>query len=592
MHPQNINLFTYQMKNTIDYFSSILLGLTIVISVSGIPPEVFGHTRTSFIFGTSIMILLTSITAWNTFRKNIKLSWQDILCLYILTLYLIDFKHPGSLWNTGSYCLLILYITLRCLRQIHYTIIFSSCLCAAILLACWGYLQYFKYIPSNSQFFLLTGPFHNPAVLAIMLSLLLGVILNGLILFYSSLKKSYYFFIIIITTILFCLPILVLTYARAAYISLFISLLYCLYLRLPRPFSMKHLIRLGGVLLFIITTAGASYFLRPKSADGRLLIWKVSWQMIKDKPLTGFGKGGFAANYLYYQAEYMKSSASKEEKEVAGDTHLAFNEPLRMTVEYGVTGLLTYLAFCIWTLLPPKKKSFTTLICKSLVAGIVTWGMFAYPDQTYSLLTLWIINIAFILNKKKTIEPRTIRAKSRITMIAICFLATFLLSGRLWKQWQPYHNLYLHSQSPITEKDMEYPNPILQVKDKMKDDIGFCYAYCLFVQKNNLDTDVLPIIHYLEKNFPSPSLLMTKGDCLKKKNQWKEAESAYRLAANMMPSLQAPRGRLAFLYNETGRRKEALVIAHEILTEDVKVYGFDTFRLHRELKRIFEDEFK
>ena len=177
-------------------------------------------------------------------------------------------------------------------------------------------------------------------------------------------------------------------------------------------------------------------------------------------------------------------------------------------------------------------------------------------------------------------------------MIAICFLATFLLSGRLWKQWQPYHNLYLHSQSPITKKEMKYPNPILQVKDKMKDDIGFCYAYCLFVQKKNLDTDILPIIHYLEKNFPSPSLLMTKGDCLKKKNQWKEAESAYRLAANMMPSLQAPRGRLALLYNETGRRKEALAIAHEILTEDVKVYGFDTFRLHRELKRIFEDEFK
>lgn len=100
------------------------------------------------------------------------------------------------------------------------------------------------------------------------------------------------------------------------------------------------------------------------------------------------------------------------------------------------------------------------------------------------------------------------------------------------------------------------------------------------------------MIRFLEKNFPTPGLLMIKGDCLKKKNQWKEAENAYKLAADMMPSLQAPRGKLAFLYNETGRRKEALAIAHEILTEDVKVYGFDTFRLHRELKRIFEDEFK
>ena len=57
--------------------------------------------------------------------------------------------------------------------------------------------------------------------------------------------------------------------------------------------------------------------------------------MIKDAPLTGFGKGGFAANYLYYQAEYMKSSASAEERKLAGDTHLAFNEPLRITVEHG-----------------------------------------------------------------------------------------------------------------------------------------------------------------------------------------------------------------------------------------------------------------
>lgn len=145
-------LFT-SMKNTTDYFPSILLGLTIIISVSGIPSEVFGHARTSFIFGTSIMILLTCVSAWNAFRKNLKLSWPNILYLCALSLYLIDFKHPGSLFNTGSFCLLLLYATLICLRQIHYTTVFNSCLCAAVLLAGWGYLQYFKYLPSNSPFF-------------------------------------------------------------------------------------------------------------------------------------------------------------------------------------------------------------------------------------------------------------------------------------------------------------------------------------------------------------------------------------------------------------------------------------------------------
>lgn len=154
MHSRYSNVFLFtNMKNATDYFPSILLGVTIIISVSGIPSEVFGHARTSFIFGTSIMILLTCVSAWNTFRKNIKLSWPNILYLCVLSLYLIDFKHPGSLFNTGSFCLLLLYATLICLRQIHYTIIFNSCLCAAVLLAGWGYLQYFKCIPSNSPFF-------------------------------------------------------------------------------------------------------------------------------------------------------------------------------------------------------------------------------------------------------------------------------------------------------------------------------------------------------------------------------------------------------------------------------------------------------
>lgn len=591
MHSRYSNVFLFtNMKNATDYFPSILLGVTIIISVSGIPSEVFGHARTSFIFGTSIMILLTCVSAWNTFRKNIKPSWPNILYLCVLSLYLIDFKHPGSLFNTGSFCLLLLYATLICLRQIHYTIIFNSCLCAAVLLAGWGYLQYFKCIPSNSPFFLLTGPFHNPAILAIMLSLLLGIMLNGLILFYSSLKKSRFFHVIVITAIIFCLPVLALTYARAACISLFISILYCLYIRFPHPFCTKNVIRFGGILLFIVLSAGASYFLKPKSADGRLLIWKVSWRMIKDAPLTGFGKGGFAANYLYYQAEYMKSSASAEERKLAGDTHLAFNEPLRITVEHGAVGLLIYLAFIIRMLLPPKESHLVTLACKSLLTGVVTWGLFGYPDQIFPLLTLSVIGIACILNKNEKHVHTTNSVKNKVAAITLCCFATFLLSGRLWGQWQPYHNLYTCFKKN-TKRNVGCPNSILQFKDRLKDDIGFCYYYCQSVQKEHPDTD-LHMIRFLEKNFPTPGLLMIKGDCLKKKNQWKEAENAYKLAADMMPSLQAPRGKLAFLYNETGRRKEALAIAHEILTEDVKVYGFDTFRLHRELKRIFEDEFK
>ena len=67
------------------------------------------------------------------------------------------------------------------------------------------------------------------------------------------------------------------------------------------------------VLLFALGLL-ASYGLykyRPDSVDGRMLIGKVGLEMIKNKPLTGFGAGGFAANYMYYQARYLKEKGRK-----------------------------------------------------------------------------------------------------------------------------------------------------------------------------------------------------------------------------------------------------------------------------------------
>lgn len=97
------------------------------------------------------------------------------------------------------------------------------------------------------------------------------------------------------------------------------------------------------------------------------------------------------------------------------------------------------------------------------------------------------------------------------------------------------------------------------------------------------------VTSFLEKSFPTPGLWVMKGDYLKELGKNKEA---YTLASYMMPSLQTPRGKLAFLYNEIGRKKEAMEIAHNILTEDVKIYNFSTYDLHRDLKRIFEDNSK
>ena len=347
----------------------------------------------------------------------------------------------------------------------------------------------------------------------------------------------------------------------------------------------------GGIILCIIIAARTLYYLKPQSADGRLLIWKVSWQMIKDKPITGFGKGGFAANYLYYQAKYMDSPlASAKEKALAGNTHLAFNEPLRIAVEHGLFGLLIYLVLVIWLLIPPKKKNSISIICKSLLAGIITWGLFAYPDQVFSLLTFWVIGIALILNQFRTYYELPRNIYFQIAAIALYSFTIIFLSSQLLSRWQSYHKLYIHMSTNEYQTATEKRDMLISIKKEMESDISLFSLYYQAVRANSSDIELLYSIHFLESNFPSPGLLVVKGDFYAEKKEWKEAENAYKLAAAMMPSLQTPRGKLAFLYYKTERIEEARKIAYQILTEDIKVYGFDTFKLHRDLKNIFEDK--
>lgn len=580
------------MRNMANYLVSLLLGLLIILSVAGLPVEIFGYTKVFAVFsvaGISLIIVLLSTIAM---KKKIKITQLNIFYFLFLSFYLIDFSSLNNLWNVGFLCLLSLFVAICLLQHIHYTIIFKCSLCATVLLTSWGYMQYFQYIPSNSEHFLLTGPFHNPAVLAIMLSLLLGIVLNSIILFYNLLIKNKSFLILVVIIVIFCMPLFILTNARAAYLALFISILYSLYLRFG--VGRKKAIYLIGLLPLILISIGILYKLKPQSADGRLLVWKISCKMIQDKPLTGFGKGGFAANYLYYQADYMRSFASPAERDLAGSTHLAFNEPLRITVEYGVIGLIIYSLFVVWLLfLSPNKKSICILF-KSLLIGIVTWSMFGYPDQVFSVQTLWVVAIACYLNKiygsiYKHSTSNHIFPK--IVIVVMC-CASGVLSVKLWNKWTVYHELYICLKTHTIQQSSHYSNMLTLLRREITNDISVSYLYCQLSRIEHQKADFFYMSSFLEEHFPTPGLLIMKGDYLKEIGKWKEAEEAYKLASDMMPSLQIPCGKLAFLYNEIGRKEEAITIARNILTEDVKVYGFDTFNLHRDLNRIFEDELK
>ncbi|MEI3467661.1 MAG: O-antigen ligase family protein [Bacteroides intestinalis] len=103
---------------------------------------------------------------------------------------------------------------------------------------------------------------------------------------------------------------------------------------IPGPISRS------GIVPFLL---GAPYFLKKESADARLFIWKNSGQLLYTSPLTGSGVNTFASRYMYTQAEYFANHPDSPYKLKASDNSHAFNEYLRIIVEYGIIGLILLL---------------------------------------------------------------------------------------------------------------------------------------------------------------------------------------------------------------------------------------------------------
>lgn len=117
--------------------------------------------------------------------------------------------------------------------------------------------------------------------------------------------------------LLSAIPILIYTESRTAWFALIMSVILPYATRqIWGKYSIRKSVGGNGSNYFSSGLLIAFYTLKPISADGRLLIWKVGYGMIKDKPATGFGKGGFEANYLYYQAKYLLTENATEKKSI------------------------------------------------------------------------------------------------------------------------------------------------------------------------------------------------------------------------------------------------------------------------------------
>ena len=166
----------------------------------------------------------------------------------------------------------------------------------------------------------------------------------------------------------------------------------------------------SGTLLLIGLFIGLIY-LKPASASGRVLIWKVSAGLCKEHIIQGNGLGSFKADYMPEQAKYLSSSyADESDRILAGNTNHPFNEYLLLLIEQGLIGIALFLLSLIAVF--RSNVVFDTPALLTLVS-IAIFSCFSYPFK-YAFVWFMIIYCLASLNQRAVAQIGRASCRERV----------------------------------------------------------------------------------------------------------------------------------------------------------------------------------
>ena len=242
-----------------------------------------------------------------------------------------------------------------------------------------GFVQVTGLGLSKHTGFLVTGSFTNPGPYGGFIAILLSIL--GAYYFMNKDAEEWYCKVLRILSViscLICLIVLPVSMSRAAWLAIGVASLVFGFKELNLANGIrKHKALAAITFVIVIILMTGAFFLKKDSAIGRLHIWHMDLRAITEEPLIGYGKGSVLGVYGDTQAEYF---AEKERPEiiakVAGCPEYAFNEYLKIGVEYGIPAMLGVIVGLIFVIALLLK--FRSPFAYGLIAFCV-FAFFSYP---------------------------------------------------------------------------------------------------------------------------------------------------------------------------------------------------------------------
>ena len=605
------------MKSVINlkHWPSILFSVTFltsfIISKSYTDPF-FTPKNLFFFFSSGLFILIICLVNYNKkYQTSISFSLLDlaILGFIIFSAIRILFSPGISLDNIKFYLFFLnglLYFLIKPYlsynqkdkKKFQVETIVNILLIMAILQASWGILQYLKIFPNLQAEFKIGGAFGNPGQYTNFITPLLSFSLA--VMFFS--KKIKTLGIIATVSILVILP---LTQARTAWIGAILVIIYLAdkkYLILKRlsgilKSSFVKVIVITSTLIVLIFSGYFLYNLKKESSSGRVFVWQVSLQMVKDRPLWGFGFDRFAAAHNDYQASYFKKHPDDIARaEIADGVNYAFNEFIQVTVESGLIGLILLASIFVFALITRKEKTddeeenIYFFAAKGSVIAILVSMIFSYPLHTVSSMTLLFFSLAVIdAGGKQHIFDFAVQPKFRkkISVLGILIVAVFLIvqfnRNNAERAWVNAFKLMRENRYDEAYNAYQEIYPTLKYSQFFMFNYG---AELLLMQRYE---ESIKILKGNELRLNDSDHYIYLGSSYEGIGKIDSAENCFLKASLIMPLKFFPKYKLVLIYLQTGRKKQAINLAKYLLAMKVKVPSQTIDAIKQEMKQLVDN---
>lgn len=327
-----------------------------------------------------------------------------------------------------------------------------------------------------------------------------------------------------------------------------------------RLLSLKSL----AVVSAAVVALWGAYLMKERSADGRLLIWKVEARAIAGHPLIGVGPGNFAGAFGREQAAYLSSDmASDGERSVAGCPEYGFNEYLRFGVETGLPGLLAAVALVllvIRALFAQRKPS----ACG--VAAMAVFAFFSYPLY-FAPVCIFLVSFAASAASGSCRRIEGARGGSAVvSALAVAATVSVLFALPIFEKRAAAYDRW----GAVTAlESMKRYDRIAEDGERLYDDMRhnfrflFSYGYALFKCQRHAESN-----RVLEEGASvscDPMFRIISGRNYEMSEDTNNAEKCYLYACDMVPGRLYPRLLLMRMYAGAGRNAEAAEAAERLL---------------------------